>query len=313
MTRLVGEKAPSVPDGRAAGAFAIPEPYRAYPLFIPAAATVVAFSPKSGCSHVALWAFLHQGLFEAANRHDPWPHKFRVHVYHRGAAFRRPLQALLRDGGAGRTLLRVTRDPRKRLVSIFRHACRFPFLAPQVRAVLGFSMREQGLSLADLDAVLGRLKLTHPTDANMHLRVQAHPLWQMDFDRVVTLNMDETPLDPGLNAFECDRGLPVTDFAALPAFAALRESHYAAEGDWPDDRPIETHRFRPEETATFPKRALMASPLLADMARRHYRADYAAGVASGDSAGRLFQPASAPVSARGPAAPSGAAADLVAT
>ena len=275
----------------------IPGPYSSFPLFIPKANTVVSFSPKSGCSHVVLWSFLHHGLYEAANRFAPWPHTFRTQIYHRSDVFRRPLQALLRDGGAGRTLFRVTRDPQKRLVSIFRHACRFPFLEPQVRAVLGFSMREKGLSLADLDAVLGRLKLTHPATANPHVRVQAHPLWRMGFDRVITLNMDEIPLNASLNAFERDRGLPVTDFAALPAFAALRETHYAAECGWTTDRPIEIHRFRPDETAAFPKEALMASPLLADMARRHYRADYASGVGSGDSAGQLFQPAPVPASA----------------
>ena len=51
---------------------------------------------------------------------------------------------------------------------------------------------------------------------------------------------------------------------------------------------IETYRFKPHETKAFPKRELMASPLLERMARRHYAMDYAR-VGSGDTGGELFQ------------------------
>ena len=119
--------------------------------------------------------------------------------------------------------------------------------------------------------------------------MQASPLWELPFERVITLNMDQTPLNDGLNAVERSLGLPETDFGQ-PAFRNLRETHYAHPRPFAGSGPIETHRFRPEEAKNFPKRQLTASPLIARMARRHYAADQGR-VASGDTAGELFQPA----------------------
>jgi hypothetical protein len=257
------------------------------PTFLGQTKTVVSWSTKAGCSHVILWAFVHNRLLDQALAYDPWPHKFRMHVYEKRAVFKLPLQAFLRSGGAGHTLIKVTRDPKARLVSIFRHACRFPFLRQEVREALGFDMRNRGLSLTDLDAVLGRLQLAPPTRVDPHLRVQYSPLWDMAFDRVITLNIDEIDLDAGLNAVERALGLPVTDFASLPAFQQLHESHHARARDFAAPVPIETYRFRPRQTQAFPKRQLLASPLLESMARRHYGVDFGR-VGSSDTAGELF-------------------------
>jgi hypothetical protein len=277
---------PSPVPARAAPAGA-QNPFQNYPLFLRETDTAVAWSPKSGCSHVVLWAFLHEGLFEQANRYSAWPHDFRVRVYHQGPLFGRPLRRLQSRGGA-KTLLKVTRDPKRRLISIFRHVCRFPILRAEVQAALGFDVRRRGLSLADLDTVLGTLQLAPPTAANPHVRTQRHPLWDMSFARVITLNLDEVPLNASLNAVEKSLGLPHTDFDAIPEFGRLREAHYAKEGDFAGPGPIESHRFHPKDTEIFPKRALLASPLLERMARRHYVVDYGL-VDSGDTAGELFQ------------------------
>jgi hypothetical protein len=265
---------------------------RHYPLFIRRSNLAVAFSPKSGCSHAVLWAFLHEGLYREANAFDPWPHKFRLHVYHRRPEFRQPVRRLLATGGAGMTLLRITRTPANRLVSIFRHVCRYPILYKPVKRILGFDVRDRGLSLADLDRVLARMRLVVPTAADPHVRAQYHPLWDLPFDRVITLNLDELPLEPGLNAVERDLGLPPTDFAALPEFARLRETHYATPGGFDGSEPIETFRFKPEHTQDFPRSALLASPRLHAMAERHHAVDVGR-IASGDTAGKLFQPAPA--------------------
>jgi hypothetical protein len=146
-------------------------------------------------------------------------------------------------------------------------------------------MREEGLSLRDLDAVLRGTRLVVPTSAAPHVCAQFHPVWELGFDRVITLNMDRTDLNTGLNAVERDLGLPVTDFAAIPAFAALRETHYARDAPLAIDGPIEAHRFG-RDTAAFPKAQLEASPFLAAMARRHYAMDIP-HVGPGDTAGRL--------------------------
>lgn len=279
-------------------------PFTFSPIFIRKANAVVSWSTKSGCSHVVLWALLHEGFLRQASERRELPHRFRIHVYQKRPAFKAWVRRLRREGGGGRTLIRVTRDPKKRLVSIFRHTCRFPFLHEAVQARLGFDPAVEGLSLTDLDAVLEHLDLAPPTTADPHVRGQYSPLWELGFDRVVTLNMDEIPLNASLNAIERSLGLPETDFD-IPAFRNLREIHYAQPRAFVRDTPIELYRFRPNETKTFPKRELLATPLLARMAR-HYAADYAAGIASGDTAGELFQ--AAPASGAEPGADSGASA-----
>jgi hypothetical protein len=260
-----------------------------FPLILRKANTVVSWSPKSGCSHVVLWTFLHEGLFHACNYYHGWPHHFRLDVYYRSAGFQAALQKVLASEGTGQTLLKVTRDPKHRLVSIFRHVCRFPFLHQPVKDILGIDMRATGLSLADFDAVLGGLKLVIPTDVNPHVRAQRHPVWEMPFDRVITLNMDEIPLNDSLNAVERALGLTETNFARYAKFQNLRENHYAKETVYDGAAPIERYRFRPEETDAFPKRQIQASPLLERMARQHYAVDYGL-VDSGDTAGELFRP-----------------------
>lgn len=282
---------PAVPAGSEAGAPVVP-PFTHPPVFIRKARAVISWTPKCGCSHVVLWALLHEGLYTQASAEGITPHKFRIHTYQKDPAYRTALARLRREGGAGKTLIRVTRDPGKRLVSIFRHACRRPFLA-KYADILGFDPRQEGLSLIDLDRVLGALKLTHPTPADPHLRVQASPLWEMGFDRVITLNMDETALNQGLHAIERDLGLPRTRFGKLAAFGRLRRAHYARAGAWDGSGDLAERRFRADEVETFPKKALEGLPLVGDMVRRHYAADLGR-VGSGDSAGRLvFAPRSA--------------------
>jgi hypothetical protein len=285
LRRLLRRVVPPAPPGPPPSLAAYGFTYT--PTFIRDTRIVVSWSTKSGCSHVILWALNHNRLLDQALAYDEWPHKFRMHVYEKRAVFKLPMHAFLRSGGRGHTLVKVTRDPKARLVSIFRHACRFAFLRDEVRETLSFDIRNRGLSLADLDAVLGRLQLVPPTRVDPHLRVQYSPLWDMAFDRVITVNIDETDLDAGLNAVERSLGLPVTDFAALPAFGQLHETHHARPRDLAAHGPIETLRFRPRQTQDFPKQQLMASPLLEDMARRHYGVDFGR-VGTSDTAGEIF-------------------------
>jgi hypothetical protein len=244
------------------------------PLFFASRKLVLAWSPKSACSHVVVWFFLRQRLLSAANFYHGWPHKFRAEVYYRSEAYTKAAETFLADEARGHTLLRVTRDPAKRLVSIFRHLCRHAFQRNELSAVLGFDVARDGLSLVDLERFLEGRSLTVPSETNFHVCAQYHPIWDMPFDRVLTIDMDATDLNAGLNRVAAEFRLSHTDFAAVPKFDALRRTHYATDGPYEGPGPIEEHRFLPADTECFPKKTLEASPFVRDMAQRLYSVDY---------------------------------------
>jgi len=296
--------APPAPPASAppASAPAVPPPARRSfeelrtrptPLLIRDAGIVVAWSPKSACSHVALWTFLHEGLYEAATAYHVWPHEYRMRVYYKSREFRRAAHAVAETGGRGHTLLKITRDPRKRLVSMFRHAVRFPFLAGPFRRELGLDIAARGVSLRDFGALLRRLPLVPPTPSDPHVCAQYHPAWDWDWDRVVTLNIDQFTMNDGLNAVEDAFGLARTDFAGRAAFDDLRKLHYSVPARLETDGPIEDHRFEAGRVKRFPGNQLLRSPLVASLAEELYAVDMGAATDLGDSAGLLFRPAAA--------------------
>lgn len=264
------------------------------PLILPRARLVVSWSPKSACTHVVAWFFRHQGLLDAANAHSHWPHAYRIAVYNPSEARREAARAVWRARGEGYTLLRVTRDPTPRLVSIFRHALRHPMLREPVLRAVGRDLASGGFSLRDLDRYLGTQDLGARGVADPHFRVQSHPCWTMRWDRVITLNIDTHPLDSGLAAVEAELGLDRPAAGRSKKLDRLaRPWRYASDSPYEGTGPIEAHRFDPDRLQPFPKAALLASPLLEGMARRHYAADWDR-VATADSAGRLFAAAATP-------------------
>ncbi len=119
-----------------------------------------------------IWFFLKEGLLPAANYYHSWPHKFRVDVYNHSHTYKRLAARLLASKGEGHTLLRVVRDPRKRLVSIFRHVCRHASLRRAVDRKLGLDTERDGLSLREFDAFLSDEQLSVPSRLNMHVCAQ---------------------------------------------------------------------------------------------------------------------------------------------
>ena len=279
------------------------------PLILPDARLVVSWAPKCACTHVIAWAFDRMGVLEAARTHHEWVHRYRIEVVNPSEEAWRAAAHVSARGGRGHTLLRVTRDPAARLVSIFRHAVRSARLWPQMAPWLSHDIAREGLSLEEFDRFLGAQDLGARSATNEHFSVQSHPVWDMRFDRVVTLNLDTHPLDEGLAAVDADLALG----AGRPAPAALRKAasveRYAVEAPYEGGDPLERHRFRHAGAEGFPKAQLMASPLLLDMVRRHYAPDLGR-VATGDTDGRLFaapahgdggpRRASGPVPASGP-------------
>ncbi|MCX7568011.1 hypothetical protein OS189_16840 [Sulfitobacter sp. F26169L] len=249
---------------------------------------VLSFSPKSACSHVVLWFYRHEGLMEAAGYYSAWPHNFRNEVYYKAATYKRRRRAAVEAQGKGYTLIRVTRDPTKRFVSCFRHAVRWPLVDPLVKRKVGTTPARDGMSLNDYAQALQGEDLQTPSPVDVHSRVQNHPLWQVGFDRIITLNVDETHVNAGLNAIEAELGLSKTDFASHPQFAALREVHYATDTPYEGDTPLEQLRIPREGSVQFPKKQLETLPQTKAIAQKLHGVDFGR-VSSGDSAKVLFQ------------------------
>lgn len=249
---------------------------------------VLSFAPKSACSHVALWFYRHEGLMEAASYFDDWPHHFRTDVYYRSTTYLRRRRAVVEAQAKGYTLIRVTRDPTKRFVSCFRHACRFPTIYESLRRKLGHDPATQGLSLNDYYTLLFGENLQAPSSIDIHLRAQTHPVWMQHFDRVITLNIDETHMNPGLNAIEDALGLEQTQFKDYPQFDSLRATHYAIDRPYDGVEAIENLRFSRESTKHFPKQQLEVLPLSHKMAQELHGVDFGQ-VHSGDTDNVLFQ------------------------
>lgn len=258
------------------------------PLFASTSPLVLTWSPKSACTHFVMWFFVHEKMFYAANYYNAWPHTFRSEVYYKAATYRKRQQTFTDVGGVGYTNLRVLRDPTKRFVSCFRHACRHKFLQSFIIDKLGFDPAVEGLSLIDYYNALKDENLRTPSLVNIHACGQWHPVWEVNFDRTITLNIDETPMNQGLNAIEADLGMPITNFDAIPKFNMIREQHYTRDQDYAGTEPLETVRFRMKDTDPFPKKQFESMPLVRQMAEELYAADVGK-VASGDTAGRLFQ------------------------
>lgn len=250
---------------------------------------VLSFSPKSACSHVIVWFLLKEGLLGAANYYDGWPHAFRTDVYYNTRVYRARAQKLIKAQGQGFTLIRVTRDPVKRFVSCFRHACRWNLVDHLVHAKRGIKPARDGMSITDFHGGLRNENLKLPSRVDVHVCAQTHPVWKVGFDRIITLNVDETHLNPGLHAIEAELGLGHTHFDRHPKFDALRAGHYATDTPHTGPGPVEELRIRRKETGLFPKKQLESSALVHEMATELHGIDIG-HVGSGDSKAVLFQP-----------------------
>ncbi|WP_406646749.1 hypothetical protein QEZ52_20590 [Aliisedimentitalea scapharcae] len=228
------------------------------PLLLRQHNVAIAWSPKSACTHLAVWHFLKEGLLPACNHFHYWPHQYRTQVYYRGWQYQQRLREIFDAKGKGWTLVRYTRNPARRLVSQFRHAVQFKLIDELVKAKVGHDPAVDGLSMQDYyQALLGE-DLTWSGGADVHVKEQRHPLWSWGFDRVVTINMDEVNLLEATQNMERELGIGVVDTNAHPKFQQVRNMHHAQDYAWEgNDYELLHHRFKREPGANrFPKRSL---------------------------------------------------------
>lgn len=248
---------------------------------------VISWSPKAACSHTLVWFFLKENLLYAANYYHPWPHNFRMDYYYRTHSFQRRWREVTESNGEGFTLIRVTRDPVKRFVSCFRHACLYDFLHDLVRRKVGTNPASDGLSVTDFYEALKGEQTSVPSSIDIHACAQSHPIWEANFDRVITHNLDETPLNQGLNEIEAELGFHVTNFEKFPKFDSIRKTHYAKDEPYTGSVPLENFRFISGQAAGFPKHQLENLPIVRKMAEEIHAADFGR-VGKGDTSGILF-------------------------
>ncbi len=257
----------------------------ARPLIATGAPLVVSWSPKSACTQVLLWFLYQEGLLEASQYFSRWPHDFRGRVYYHSATYHHAARQVAKSNGAGFTLLRVTRDPTARFVSIFRHVLRRKVMRAEINAFVGRDIGVEGMSIAELGAFLDGKPLLLPSPMDQHLCAQTHPAWAMNFERVITLNVDTDDLFRGLNGLAKDLDLRQTPFNQLPAFEMIAERHHATDTTSPE-RDILNAVLSVSDNSTFPIKALRADARVQALATRLYAVDVAE-TASGDSLGRL--------------------------
>ena len=101
------------------------------------------------------------------------------------------------------------------------------------------------------------------------------------------MNIDTHDLDAALLKFGEVFDLPIDQDALKGAVAALANRHYAKPPIAEVHGDIETMKFRRDDTRHFPSAALLASPLIGEMVKRHYAIDIDT-TATRDSAGELF-------------------------
>ena len=222
---------------------------------------VVAWSPKSACSHVALWSLPARGPRRRPHAYHAWPHEYRTHVYYKTGRFRRlaqrrrrrrprphPAQGHPRPGQAAG----VDLPPRLPL----------PVHGRRSRRRLGIDIATAGHLAPRLRRGARRLPLVAPTSADPHICAQYHPVWDWGFDRVITLNIDQIAARRRAERPRARLGSRhrLRRACRLRRAAAKRTIRAGARFDIAG--PIEDHRFQLARSAASRSGQIMASPLI---------------------------------------------------
>lgn len=221
-----------------------------------------------------VWFLLQENLLHAANQFHHWPHQFRIHVYEKSQARKARANQLLKKGPEKWTLIKVTRDPLKRMIASFRQVVEYPVIDDLVADRVGVDIERQGLSLRDYATALSGLSLTLDSGLDMHVCKQEQPIWQQSFGNIITINLDECDLNMALNAAARATGLDEIDFDGVEKFKWLRRQHYAEDVDFNQDGIVDFRFRRGHWLGKFPKTSLQSTPEAARFARLLYDSDF---------------------------------------
>lgn len=94
------------------------------PLLAPGFPIAVCWSAKAGCTTVLKWFLEHNGLLEEATAYSQWVHNYREQRLCAGHDYRRSCELLFSQARAGKYIVKVIRDPARRVVSGYLHLLR---------------------------------------------------------------------------------------------------------------------------------------------------------------------------------------------
>lgn len=248
---------------------------RSRPLISSDRKVVISFSPKAGCTQVALWFFLQEGLLQSASAYNEWPHRFRTRVYYSTSRYQERRKAFCAEGASDWSLIKVTRDPTQRMLSIFRHAVKTRFLDDVIKRKLRVDPQRSGLSLEQFGTVLAGRDLTTTGPMDPHVCHQFHPVWDLPFKQSFTINLDDVHFEVEINRVSATLGLHQVDFSQHAEFQRVRKIHHASDQALENEDLFTKPFHRAEIRRSFPKSQLLADPRVHALAQRLYGPDFA--------------------------------------
>jgi hypothetical protein len=240
-----------------------------HPLIDPRSRMVVLYSAKSACTNVLIWFLHHLGHAEAARDYHGWPHQYRDHVYYQSLLYRQV--ATSRDLKTF-TVVKVVRDPFKRVASSFRHVVRHSVLRDGIgRKLRDTQIEKHGLSFASF---LDFLEATDLTRCNPHYSLQRHAI-ESKLRVKHLINVSKEDLFGRLNDVERDLGLPVTNLAQSPWVKKLEERHHQDDADLGDPESVYTQRLTREQAlrGPWPSYDTLLTPTARERIAKLYAAD----------------------------------------
>jgi hypothetical protein len=268
-------KIPQVPDDHPMAVLNRPKPNHLLvtisprPMLNATKNLIVYWSPKSACTTVYVWFSHLSGFLPQVRDYAKWPHRHRQDIYDRSRLYHESIEADL----AGSHAIRIMRDPYSRAVSIYRHALQTRFAdAPLSGYLNGARSFEAGISFLDFLDFVATLDMSK---VDMHFRPQYHP-FEREKPAARVINVSRTDLFEGLNAFERDTGMPLTDFKSFGWLHDLEQKRKAqtseVQGESLDRMAFTRHQV--EKLGIFPN----YSQLLTEEARRKieliYKSDF---------------------------------------
>ncbi|BAI91566.1 sulfotransferase family 2 domain-containing protein [Arthrospira platensis NCB002] len=146
------------------------------PLYNESLNLTLIFCAKSACSFGLKWFFYHAGLYQEVESYHPQPHMYKAKVFMANPKYRKQLRATNKIIHSN--IVCLVRDPFSRAVSSYLHAIKTGYDNPDISKFLGRKISRKNSFC--FDEFVQYLKSLDIRNCNIHHKLQAHPLIEMD-------------------------------------------------------------------------------------------------------------------------------------